>query len=239
MNKDRQPTSHFLVTAGEEDGLELSGKNIANDKIALFIKETNEACWPRRPGTKDHFLDQIVKHGWEIGDHSYGKPALIDPTPATKVKIGRFCSFAGGIRFGMSDHKTDLVTTYPFKALANFWPSVPNVQDHVSKGNIIIGNDVWIGSNAFIMSGVTIGNGAVIAAESVVTKNIPAYAIAAGVPARIVKYRFDQKTIEALEDIRWWDLPDPVIDSFLPLIMSNNVWILIDAVRNWRVTNNK
>ena len=85
----------------------------------------------------------------------------------------------------------------------------------ISKGPIIVGNDVWIGFRSIILSGVTIGDGAVIYAGSVVTKDIPPYAIVAGVPAKIIRYRFDAKTIERLARVAWWDWPDEVIKSRL------------------------
>ncbi|MCB5944458.1 CatB-related O-acetyltransferase [Acidocella sp. KAb 2-4] len=178
------------------------------------------------------FKAHAATQGWEIGDHSYGVPELIDAAPETKLKIGRFTSIAVGVKIVFQNHRTDLVTTYPFTALRHRWQSAAALcDDHVGKGDIVIGNDVWIGTDALITPGITIGNGAVIGAKSVVTKDVPAYAVVAGVPARLIRFRFSPALIADLEEVRWWDLPDAAIDELLPLIMSTDIEALIRAVR--------
>ena len=92
-----------------------------------------------------------------------------------------------------------------------------------SKGNVSIGHDVWIGTEALILSGVSIGHGAVIAARSVVTKDVPPYAIVAGVPARVIRSRFDPATVASLLRIAWWDWPREKIETALPLLMSDRL----------------
>ncbi|WP_298282267.1 CatB-related O-acetyltransferase [Acidocella sp.] len=181
--------------------------------------------------TRARFKAQIDKQGWEIGTRSYGHPEIIDAGPETKLKIGRFTAIANGVKIVFRNHRTDFASTYPFRSLREYWPSAGGGEDHVGKGDIVIGNDVWIGTDALISPGITIGNGAVIGAKSVVTKDVPAYAIVAGVPAQLIRFRFPAAQIEALEEIRWWDLPDEVIDELLPLIMSTDIEALVSAVR--------
>lgn len=119
-----------------------------------------------------------------------------------KIKIGSFCSIARDVTIQEYFHDYSKLTTYYIGR--NIFKE-PIEKEVVSKGDIIIGNDVWIGTGVQIMSGVKIGNGAVIAANSTVTKDIPPYAIVAGVPARVIKYRFDDKEITRIEQMKWWE----------------------------------
>lgn len=119
------------------------------------------------------------------------------------IEIGSFCSIARHVSIQEDYHNLTRLTTYFIEK--NIF-SVPPLEDAVvSKGKITIGNDVWIGANAQIMSGVTIGNGAVIAAGSIVVKDVPPYAVVAGNPATVKKYRFDDKTISELQGLKWWE----------------------------------
>lgn len=130
-----------------------------------------------------------------------------------KLIVGNFCSFASSgvtIFLGNGQHDPNNISTYPFNhtGLARFAFRIKIDEDSepsYSKGDVIINNDVWIGRNATIMSGVTIGNGAVIAANSVVTKDVLAYSIVAGNPARVVKMRFTEDQIKKIEELKWWD----------------------------------
>lgn len=113
------------------------------------------------------------------------------------------------------EHRNDFVTTYPFNALLedfNFIKGHPH-----TKGDINVGNDVWIGSNVKILSGVNIGDGAIIGANSLVTKDIPPYAIAGGNPAKIIKYRFDNETNDKLLKIQWWNFDENELINIIPL----------------------
>ena len=130
------------------------------------------------------------------------------------------------------NHRVDWATTYPFSALTGLWPSAPETDDyHGSRGDVTIGDDVWLRSGAIILSGVTIGSGAVVAAHAVVTRDVPPYAIVGGNPAKIIRYRFDDETIAALLNSRWWDLPRERIATLIPLLQSDRVKELIAAVR--------
>lgn len=123
-----------------------------------------------------------------------------------KLIIGKFCAIAKGVQFIMNgaNHCMCSVSTYPFYIMG--WEKTPSVlEDMPLKGDTVIGNDVWIGQNAVIMPGVYIGDGAIIGANSVVAKDIPAYAVAAGNPCRVKKMRFSDEIIDILLEIKWWD----------------------------------
>jgi len=133
-----------------------------------------------------------------IGEKTYGSLNIIDLTSKIdrkKLKIGNYCSIASGVWFLLgAEHHTDTISTFPFKIVS--WNGGEN--EGLSKGDIVIADDVWIGMNAIICSGVEIGQGAVIAAGAVVTKNVPPYSIVGGNPAHVIKYRFNEKIIENL-----------------------------------------
>jgi virginiamycin A acetyltransferase len=120
------------------------------------------------------------------------------------VNIGGFCSIAKGVLFQSYFHDHERLTTHFIlhHVFGEEWG-----KELTSKGPIVVGNDVWIGAQSIIMSGVSIGNGAVVAANSVVNKDVPAYAIVAGSPAKLIKYRFAEDTIAMLEQLKWWDWP--------------------------------
>jgi acetyltransferase-like isoleucine patch superfamily enzyme len=129
------------------------------------------------------------------------------------------------------NHWIDTFSTYPFAML---FPDAP--ANNWGKETPTIGNDVWIGRDVVIHSGVSIGNGAVIASQSVVTKPVPPYAVVAGNPARLVKYRFDEKTIAELEEVKWWDLPDECIQTLVPF--QHDVQTVIERCRQYRNQSN-
>ncbi|MDI6654034.1 glycosyltransferase 61 family protein [Gluconobacter japonicus] len=157
----------------------------------------------------------IETYGWTIGSHSYGCPNIIDPEYGS-LEIGRYCSFGSGVNIILSNHNLSLTSTYPFRALFGLWPGAENgVPDHVSKGKVIIGHDVWIGSNSCILPGIQIGNGAVIGANSVVTRNVGDFEIVAGNPAQLIKRRFSEKTAQEISDTGWWLLDKK---DFLPYV---------------------
>ena len=147
-----------------------------------------------------------------------------------KLIIGKFCSIAKGIEFIMNgaNHKMDSFSTYPFYIMGKDWGSAlaPHVEELPLKGDTIIGNDVWIGQNVTIMPGVHIGDGAIIGANSTVSKDIPPYAIAVGNPCVVKKKRFDDKTIELLEEIKWWDWDIKKINDNIKIIMGNDISLL-------------
>ena len=158
-----------------------------------------------------------------IGAHTYGldRKSLMGLDDSCKLKIGKFCSFAPEVRiFLKSDHPTNLPTTFPLKTLLLQKSPWPN-QDAISKGNVVIGNDVWVGARSMIMSGVNVGDGSIIAAGSVVTKNIAPYEMVGGVPAKRIKFRLTKKQIEAMLRIKWWDWADQKIKANVSLFYSD------------------
>jgi acetyltransferase-like isoleucine patch superfamily enzyme len=163
--------------------------------------------------------DQLV-----IGDYSYidQEPIVLSwGEPKYKVTIGKFCSIARGVTFVLQgEHEIGWVTTYPFPLEVDEWKAGSKKYSYKrSKGDIEVANDVWIGFGATILSGVHIGNGAVIGARAVVSKNVPPYAIVAGNPAKIVKYRFNTKVIDRLLKEKWWNWPkQEIIDNMDYLI---------------------
>lgn len=123
-----------------------------------------------------------------------------------KLKIGKFCMIASNVTFIMNgaNHLTDAVTVYPFAIFGNGWETAMDEKSYPNKGDINIGNDVWIGYNATIMAGVTIGDGAIIATNATVVKNVAPYTIVGGNPAGDIKKRFTDATIQQLLNIQWW-----------------------------------
>lgn len=141
-----------------------------------------------------------------------------------KLIIGKFCAIAAETKFIMTgDHKLDAISTYPFPIFQNGWEEAYSVEALPVKGDLVVGNDVWFGYNCLIKNGVTIGDGAIIAAGAVVVKDVPAYAVVAGNPAKVVKMRFDAKTVERLLAIAWWNCPIEKINKNLKLITSLDV----------------
>lgn len=152
------------------------------------------------------------------------------PFLGDRLIIGRFCAIAQQVTFIMNGahHRMDGVSTYPFQIFGNGWEKVmPPLSDLPLRGDTIIGNDVWLGYGALVMPGVHIGDGAVIGSHSVVTKNVPPYAIVGGNPARVLKKRFPEEQIELLQQIAWWDWPAEIISRHLPCIASGDVATLL------------
>lgn len=192
-----------------------------------------ESIYPIKGYTKAVFLKNFIKaKNIVVGDYTYFDDFRYGPDkfeeynvlynyPFTKVKlvIGKFCAIAAETRFIMSgDHKLDAISTYPFPIFGQGWENAFNVLDLPVKGDIVVGNDVWFGYDSLIKNGVTIGNGSIIGARAVVVKDVPAYSVVAGNPAKVVKMRFDDKTIERLQKIAWWNWEINKINRNLKLI---------------------
>ncbi|MGI0488194.1 CatB-related O-acetyltransferase [Pantanalinema rosaneae CENA516] len=181
--------------------------------IKPFIKSPNIIV-----GDYTYYDDPVDPEGFERNVlYNYGSDRLI---------IGKFCAIATHVTFimGGANHKLDGISTYPFPIFAHGWETaMDQVMNLPSKGDTIIGNDVWLGYDAMILPGVQVGDGAVIAARSVVTKDVPAYAIVAGNPARVVKQRFSQAEVAQLLALRWWDWEIDKITRNIHLIMGGNI----------------
>lgn len=178
-----------------------------------------------------------------VGDYTYYDDP-IDPTAfernnvlfnwpefGDKLIIGKFCSIASGVQFimGSANHRISSISTYPFNVFGGAWEE--NTPPHLSqlpfKGDTVVGNDVWIGRESVIMPGVHIGDGAIIAACSVVAKDVEPYTLVGGNPARPIKKRFDEELISLLLTLRWWDFDPEKLTAFLPVLCSDD----LEAVR--------
>ncbi len=165
------------------------------------------------PETKYHL--RKLSHIVEVGEYTYGDPDVIHWDALTKLYIGNYCSIAKGVTFLLGGgHNTKRVTTYPFESFPDIWNYCPKDKTHpISNGDIVVGSDVWIGQEVIILSGVTVGHGAVIGTRSVVTKDVEPYSIVAGNPARVIKKRFDETIVNKLLIEAWWNWPIEKIKS--------------------------
>lgn len=167
-----------------------------------------------------------------VGAFTYGRPKVRFPESGARLTIGRYGSIADGVEILLGgNHRTDWATTYPFPALQGLWPAASSMSGHdATRGDVAIGHDVWLGSQAMILSGLTIGHGAVVAARSVVTRDVPPYAIVAGNPARVVRLRLPEAQVAALLATCWWELPPQDVSKLLPLLMSDGIEDLTAAL---------
>ncbi|WP_425408654.1 CatB-related O-acetyltransferase [Hyphococcus sp.] len=176
--------------------------------------EIGEYTYYDDPAGPAHFVERCVRYHFEhMGD---------------RLRIGRFCAIASGVQFIMNgaNHALEGFSTYPFAIFGSGWEDETADWAKGSRGDTNIGNDVWIGTDALIMPGVRIGDGAVVGARAVVAADVPAYGIAVGHPARTRKKRFDDKTIRKLLELKWWDWPPETITSNLSTIRGGNLQAL-------------
>ena len=201
----------------------------------------NDKIYPRTGDGETVYLKNVVSDpNIEIGDYTMYNDYVRDPRDfaknnvlyhypvnGDKLKIGKFCSIACGAKFLFTsgNHAMQSLSTYPFPIFFEEWNldarDICSAWDN--KGDIIIGSDVWIGYEAVIMAGVTIGDGAIIGTRAVVTKDVPPYTIVGGVPAKIIRKRFDDATIERLEKLRWWDWDAAKIQRNISAIQSGDI----------------
>lgn len=197
--------------------------------------------YPRTSDTQTVYLKNVITNpDIEIGDYTMYNDFYHDPMDFQKnnvlyhypinhdrLIIGKFCSIACGAKFifTSANHSLKSLSTYPFPIFFEEWDldvtNITNAWDN--KGDIIIGNDVWIGYEAIILSGVTIGDGAIIGTRAVVTKDVAPYTIVGGVPAKPIRKRFDDKTIAKLYELKWWDWPKERIKANLEIIQSGRI----------------
>ena len=156
----------------------------------------------------------------KVGRFTYGAPRLLLWDEHERIRIGSFCSIADEVTiFGGGEHRTDWITTFPLRiALGD--PLAGKDGHPATRGLTRIGNDVWLGYRAVVLSGVTVGDGGVVGAGAVVASDVPPYAIVAGNPARIVRYRFPQEVVAKLLELRWWDWPLEKIRRHLDILCS-------------------
>jgi virginiamycin A acetyltransferase len=188
------------------------------------------------------FIKNLIKSpNIIVGDYSYYDDP-IDPENfeknvlynygSDKLIIGKFCAIATNVKFimGGANHKLDGISTYPFPIFGNGWETAMNLLIELpSKGDTAIGNDVWIGYESVIMPGVKIGDGAIVAAKSVVVKDVAPYTIVGGNPASKIKRRFSDEEVVQLLKIRWWDWEIAKISRNINLIMQGDIQALINS----------
>lgn len=142
-----------------------------------------------------------------------------------KLIIGKYCQIAAGVNFVMNgaNHQMNAASTYPFYIFEGWEQEVPPLNEMPIKGDTVVGNDVWIGQNVTVLPGVHIGDGAIIGMNSVVSRDVPPYTVAAGNPARIIRKRFDDELIALLEKLQWWNLSVERVNELIPLLSCNDL----------------
>ena len=190
--------------------------------------------FPNSYGTSCFLKNVITAPNISVGDYTYYDDPE-DPTGfernnvlfnypefGDRLIIGKFCAIAAGTRFimGAANHRLSSVTTYPFAVFGGAWEE--RVPPHLSqlpfKGDTVVGNDVWIGRESVILPGVRIGSSAIVAACSVVARDVEPYTVVGGNPARLIRQRFDRELTELLLQLSWWDLPSEELTELLPLL---------------------
>ncbi len=200
------------------------------DPNAVFPNEYGTSCFIKNVikapnisvGDYTYYDDDKDPTGFEKNNVLFNYPVFGD-----KLIIGKFCQIASGTQFimGAANHRLCSATTYPFNIMSEAWAEIAPV--HLSqlphKGDTVIGNDVWFGRNCVVMPGVKIGDGAIVAAHSVVTKNVEPYSVVGGNPARFIKKRFDDELTELLLRFKWWDLPPDELAKVMPLLCDEDL----------------
>jgi acetyltransferase-like isoleucine patch superfamily enzyme len=167
-----------------------------------------------------------VRQRFPVGRGTHGEPRVLHWGEPAALCIGSFCSIGNEVTIFLGgEHRTDWLTTFPLGSL--YERSRRQAGLPATKGDVVIGNDVWIGYGATVLSGVTIGNGAVIAAGAVVSRNVPPYAIVGGNPATISRLRFSEGEIDTLQQLAWWDWPDDHLELAMPILQSGNLEALV------------
>ena len=202
---------------------------------------SEKKIYPRTGDTQTVYLKHVITDAnIEVDDYTMYNDFVNDPREFQKnnvlyhypinhdrLIIGKLCSIACGAKFifTSANHKMGSLSTYPFPLFFEEWDlDKANVTDSWdNKGDIVIGNDVWIGYEAVIMPGVTIGDGAIVGTRAVVTKNVPPYTIVGGVPAKPIRKRFSDEVISQLLEIKWWDWSDDKIKENISAIQSGNI----------------
>ena len=197
--------------------------------------------YPRTGDTQTVYLKNVItESGIEIGDYTMYNDFVNDPRDfeknnvlyrypinGDKLKVGKFCSIARGAKFlfTSANHTMHSISTYPFPIFFEEWGlDVTNITSAWdNKGDIVIGNDVWIGYEAIVLSGVTIGDGAIIGTRAVVTKDVPPYTIVGGIPAKTIRKRFSDEVISKLLELQWWNWPENRIKENIDVIQSGRI----------------
>lgn len=210
------------------------------------MPDPNEV-FPSEYKTTCFIKNVITAPNIQVGDYTYyddttdpagfEKKAVLFNWPefGDKLIIGKFCSIASGTQFimGSANHRMSSVSTYPFNVFGGTWSekTPPHLSQLPFKGDIVIGNDVWFGRNCVVMPGVQIGDGAIIAAQCVVTRDVEPYSIVGGNPTRFLRKRFDEELIGLLLKLRWWDSPPEEVTRLLPLLCDPDLDKVRESIR--------
>ncbi len=191
-------------------------KNFFNPAVSFLSKIDNRSIVSKK--AKVYGLTQIFESS--IGDYSY----VGRKTHIICAKIGKFCSIASEVKIGMGTHTLNYISTSPIfteknNSTGHSWANISETNPYEQ---VIIGNDVWIGTRAMVLGGVKIGDGAIIGAGAIVTKDVEPYSIVAGVPARRIRYRFSEEQRELLKQTSWWDKSEEVLKENLSLFQDND-----------------
>lgn len=165
-----------------------------------------------------------------VGDYSYIGPS----SRVIHSDIGKYCSIARDVCIGMGDHTLEMISTSPIFTESRNGTAHSWIKQTLNSPyrRVIIGNDVWIGSRAMVLGGLTIGDGAVIGAGAVVTKDVPPYSIVVGVPAKIIRYRFTEDQILELENIKWWNFPENKLQQCIEQFQTSDVGDALVTLHN-------
>lgn len=214
------------------------------DPNAVFPSEHKTTCFIKNMITAPNIL---------VGDYTYyddpDDPTAFErnnvlfnwPEFGDKLIFGKFCAIASGTKFimGSANHRTSSISTYPFAVFGGAWAEniPPHLEQLPRKGDTIIGNDVWIGRESVIMPGVTIGDGAIVAAYSVVVKDVAPYTMVGGNPAKVIKKRFDEDLTQLLLQLKWWDFEPEKLADFLPVLCNSDLLSVKKIIKD--MLNNK
>jgi chloramphenicol O-acetyltransferase type B len=189
------------------------------------VKNADLASWAEKKLTQN----QLELKRFSIGDYTYGKPTVLYPE-AAKLTIGSYTSISDGVKIFLADghHSSRRVSTYPFSAIFKGRGSNPTL----GNGNVHVGSDVWLCSECTILPGVTVGDGAVVAACSVVSRDVASFSVVAGNPAAHRKWRFGKAEREALLRIQWWNWPHEKVMRYASLLQSEDVNRFIEVAEN-------
>ena len=201
----------------------------------VHMEKKTEPVYPNLKFKSFCYINSVVTNpNIIVGDYSYYDDGEDGPESfekhvthhydfiGDKLIIGKFCSIAKGIEFVMNgaNHMLDCYSAYPFEVIDEFKGLSRPFGSRANRGDTIVGNDVWFGQNVTVLPGVHIGDGAIIGANSVVSRDVPPYSVVAGNPAVVRKYRFDDETIELLLELKWWDKDIEEIKRLIPLLSS-------------------
>lgn len=211
-------------SGGRQGGINNSDKDIEANRLD-DLRKTAFRTWIEKYN-KSPFIS--------VGDFTYGVPEVrFNRNEMESVSIGKFCSIAAGVKiFGGGEHDSRWATTYPFCVFLKEFSNIDGYPAYRQR-RTKIGNDVWIGEDARILNGVSVGDGAIIGTAAIVTKDVPPYAIVAGNPARVIRYRFESDVIEKLMEMQWWDWTDSQIYQAVLLLESED----IDGLYDYYLTN--